>query len=570
MTDLSADQPRVGAQLLRALLDAGRIRELDGTVEAISAALGEQLGAPAVDLWTTAGDGTFRCRQGWARPPGAEMDRDGWVTVQADPALTRVRASGAGEWIGATGGTWTAAVGLDETWAGTLLVPLMTAGAEAGMVIVVGVAACHLPRPPENLEAAGRSQLWRAVGDAVAVALSAERLRARVRLERDQTAAVRERESSRVRISFAQHKLLDASMGKSSSRTAHLADILASALGRGVLVVDGSGAELACAGGRGDCDRLAAAVPAALRGSPPAEVTARLLSPDSRTGAPSGAVLLAPPITAREVDADRLVGSFADLLSTKMGMFSSEGQLIDVVKPLALLGLCSRESNQLRRWDLADLLLISPETALRVASVRTPTPEAAFRCATAVGRAHEAALGVVAAAALGHDVVVLLRAGEDLTDRIDRLRGLLTVTVSIGVSAELSGVAAVPAGYRESQVAVVQAEPGSAAVFHDDAPRLHKVMQDLAAGGQLVARRVLGPVLDLGRADREQVLAVLHAAVEHDGEMAAVAAALGESVEAVTGILARATALTRLDLRTYQDVTTLCLALEQLRQAGNR
>ena len=48
-----------------------------------------------------------------------------------------------------------------------------------------------------------------------------------------------------------------------------------------------------------------------------------------------------------------------------------------------------------------------------------------------------------------------------------------------------------------------------------------------------------------------------------------VAAALGESVEAVTGILARATALTRLDLRTYQDVTTLCLALEQLRQAGN-
>ena len=77
-------------------------------------------------------------------------------------------------------------------------------------------------------------------------------------------------------------------------------------------------------------------------------------------------------------------------------------------------------------------------------------------------------------------------------------------------------------------------------------------------------RGVLGPILDLERAEREDILGVLHAFIEHNGDRAALSAALDRDSEVLAGLLARAAALTRLDLALYQDVAPLAAALEYL------
>ena len=383
----------------------------------------------------------------------------------------------------------------------------------------------------------------------------------------DQIRSLREQENARARVSFAQQKLLDAAIGKSSSRAAHLAEVVSSALNRSILIVDAEGHELASVAGGAEREMLRAAAQAVLAKAPaPGDITGRLLSVDGQTGRAAGAILVTPAVAPREVDATRLIACLADLLSTKLGMLKHEGRMVDVVRPLALLGLCARESNDLRRKDLADLLTISARTPLRVASIRTPTPEAAFRCATAIGRASEAGLGVIAAAALGNDVVVLLRDdAPNAEDRLRRLRALLAVQVSIGVSSGLSGIDAIAAGYKESQTAIGRAGDKASVPFYADAPRLRHIVEDLAGGeGERGLRGVLGPILDLERAEREDILGVLHAFIEHNGDRAALSAALDRDSEVLAGLLARAAALTRLDLALYQDVATLAAALEYL------
>lgn len=562
---------RTDACLLESLFARGELQALTATLADTAALIGEALGAVAVDLWVST-DGGVRAFEPWGLPQQAELisDADGWIEVPGNAwPVGRACETGTCLWTpaedpgGVTGGS-------DEPGrhAGTLVVPLTVAGRNRGTLEVIAVAACHLAGPaPADPETAGSSRLWQAAAGAVAVALSIEAMRKEAGQAGDQIRSLREQENARARVSFAQQKLLDAAIGKSSSRAAHLAEVVSSALNRSILVVDAEGHELASVAGGAEREMLRAAAQAVLAKAPaPRDITGRLLSVDGQTGCAAGAILVTPAVAPREVDATRLIACLADLLSTKLGMLKHEGRMVDVVRPLALLGLCARESNDLRRKDLADLLTISARTPLRVASIRTPTPEAAFRCATAIGRASEAGLGVIAAAALGNDVVVLLRDdAPDAEERLRRLRALLAVQVSIGVSSGLSGIDAIAAGYKESQTAIGRAGDKASVSFYADAPRLRHIVEDLAGGeGERGLRGVLGPILDLERAEREDILGVLNAFIEHNGDRAALSAALDRDSAVLAGLLARAAALTRLDFALYQDVATLAAALEYL------
>lgn len=558
-------------RVLGCLLVKGELQTLQATLKDTASLVGEALDAVAVDIWIATADGALRAFEPSSLLQQAEAiaGPDGWIEIPGrDWAVGRAYESGNPVWTPADdhGGGSALADG-SENPAGTLAVPLTAAGRNGGTLDVVAVAACHLARhAPEEPETPGSSRLWRAAAGAVAVALSVEAMRVEAEDAANRIRGLREQETLRARVSFAQQKLLDAAIGKSSSRAAHLTEVVSSALNRSILVVDGKGHELASACNGAAREVLRTAVDAVLAGeAAPADVTGRLLSVDAQTGR-AGAILTTPAVAAREVDAARLIACLADLLSTKLGMLKHEGRMVDVVRPLALLGLCSRDSNHLRRRDLADLLMISERTPLRIASIRTPTPEAAFRCATIVGRGAGEELGVIASAALNNDVIVLLRDDEArLEELFGRLRSLLAVEVLIGVSSSLNGIDAIVAGYKESQIAIGRGGDKASVSFYADAPRLRHVMEELAVGqGDRGLRSVLGPVLDLERGDQTDIIAVLQAFIEHNGDLDALSTALDRHRDMVAGVLARAASLTRLDLSRYQDVATLAAALEYL------
>ncbi|MFT4012841.1 MAG: hypothetical protein QM682_05435 [Paracoccus sp. (in: a-proteobacteria)] len=553
------------ARMIEALHRKGGLLPLAETLARTAALIREAVGAIAVDLWVAA-EGGLRADGPWGLPVDAEpvAGADGWVEVPgAEWSLGAARESGARGLIPASG------IRSDAEGATrhveSVAVPLAVSGRSYGSLDVIAVAVCHLSEAAAA-ETLGSAPLWQAAAGVVAVALGIEALRHDARAAADRMRALRDQENARARIAFAQQKLLDAAIGKSSSRAAHLAGVVSSALNRSLLIVDGEGHEVAAVAGPAEKELLHGAVSAVLAGEATTrEITGRLLSRDPDTARLSGAILVTPAVSAREVEAMRLIACLADLMSTRLGMLKHDGRMVDVVRPLALLGLCARDTNELRRRDLADLLMVSAGTPLRVASIRTQTPEAAFRCATAIGRGSEAGLGVIAAAALNNDVVVLLRddAG-DLDARFEKLRALLSVQVSVGVSLALNGIDRIAEGYRQSQGAIGRAGKGAVSC-HGDTPRLARVLSDLAAGqGESSLRQVLGPVLDLERAERAEILAALRGFIEHDGDLAALASAHDQGRETLAGVLARASALTRLNLAAYQDVAILAALLEFL------
>ncbi|MRH90729.1 hypothetical protein GFY24_25375 [Nocardia sp. SYP-A9097] len=219
-----------------------------------------------------------------------------------------------------------------------------------------------------------------------------------------------------------------------------------------------------------------------------------------------------------------------------------------------------------RQWECARTLGLPPQGEFVV--VAASTDDAAQDALPGIDTALSL-LGVASAWRLRVDVHLGI---VSLTPRftIDRLCGLLRErgAGSIGVSSVAATLPELPMGLRQAELACAAVESGLSRVQRYETALIPVLLAGSPEVATALTSTVLGPILTLAAHDRDTLLTTLRAWFEHDGDIAAAAAALFCHPNTVRLRLNRIARLTGRRLGAPHTVTEFDLALRAHRIHG--
>jgi GAF domain-containing protein len=434
---------------------------------------------------------------------------------------------------------------------------------------VIGVLDCYRSQPHRHRgeELQLLQLVARLAGVAIETAQLADSQRRAVDDLRALTERLRRQNQELSWLNLAQARLTEDLAAVDATAVERTAGALASLASVGVLVSGAEGRVIAYAGPPESRE------PMAVVGAR-AQVRRRLQREPSvwaggcscfRLGAteqPLGVLVLCPEL-ADEAGVEALAARHAAaVISAELQSERADRALEAHARPAVLLALTTGVLSRPQLLEAAGVLGIPADAPLRLAVIGCASPEAAHRLSRRWR--HLAADGweVTTASASGGDCVVLLRAGEP--ERLRRAAAAVRQRLRlerIGISAELRGLEAVPAGVRQARAAAA-ADLGGILLYEDLGP-LGALAQGLApASIRATVEEVLGRVRDHDRRRGTELIPTLRAYVQHDGRVSKAARSLRVHPNTFHQRLRRASEIGRFDLRDYRQLARVVLTLD--------
>lgn len=284
---------------------------------------------------------------------------------------------------------------------------------------------------------------------------------------------------------------------------------------------------------------------------------------------PLGVIVLRPPLEDESSTEALAASHAAAMMAAELHRERADRTLQTYARPATLLALAHGLYPQALLREQAGILGIPADARLRLALFRCATPGAAQRLSRRLESIRGAGWPAIAATVDGCDALVLLepgdptglrRAGRTLLERHPEVE-------RIGVTPEFAGLDGLTSGLSQARTAAaLEAGQGAGATFFQDLGIFGELACDLPPRRvEEWVRRVLGRLHGHDETHNTRLVETLAAYVRHQGRVKEVAAQLGVHPNTVHQRLYRCAELGDFDLRDFNTLSQVVLALEWAR-----